>query len=153
MTGWDSSVCAEETECITTWQVTDSQHSKGSSMDLSLLHCLSHTPPSPLPSPPLPSLQTYSRVVLLVDFDGFVSLCCQQAGPTVVKLDVKDASLAVDGARLHLSLKLLEVVAASPVPKKHGPIVRYTRAGRGRGRAACSKGLQLVYTVTLMLGK
>ena len=51
----------------------------------------------------------------------------------MVKLDIKDARLTVNGARLHLCLELLEVVATSPVPKVHGPIVRYMGAGGGRG--------------------
>ena len=51
----------------------------------------------------------------------------------MIKLDIKDARLTVNGARLHLCLELLEVVAASPVPKVHGPVVRYMGAGGGEG--------------------
>ena len=109
----------------------DNQHSKPITHYLSNAHPLSPSLPN---SPPLP---THSRVVFLVDFNGLVSLCRQETSSTVIKLDIKDARLTVNGARLHLCLELLEVVAASPVPKVHGPIVRYMggrrRGGKGRG--------------------
>ena len=58
----------------------------------------------------------------------------------MVKLDIKDARLTVNGARLYLCLELLEVVAASPVPEVHRPVVRYMGAGGGEGRERGGEG-------------
>ena len=56
----------------------------------------------------------------------------------MVKFDVKDPRLTVNGAGLHLGLELLKVVATSPIPEEHGTIVRYMgvmgEGGRGGGR-------------------
>lgn len=70
-------------------------------------------------------LHTYSCVVLLVNFDGLVSLGRDQSAFRVIKHTGKDSRLAVQRSRLHGRMNPLEVVARPPVPHVDGSVVGY----------------------------
>lgn len=73
--------------------------------------------------------QTYGIIVLSPKFDGLVSLASDEARARGIKRRRKDAALGVEGARLDLALRLLEVVTSLPIPEVEIPIVRW--GGRG----------------------
>lgn len=66
---------------------------------------------------------TYSGVILLVNFNGLVSLCRDQSAFRVVEHASEDSRLAVQRPGLHGCVDTLEIVSGPPVPHVDSSIV------------------------------
>lgn len=66
---------------------------------------------------------TYSGVILLVNFNGLVSLCRDQSAFRVVEHASEDSRLAVQRPGLHGCVDTLEIVYGPPVPHVDSSIV------------------------------
>ncbi len=76
--------------------------------------------------------RTYSRVILFVDLNSFVSLCCNEPALRLIEHTCKDPRLAVQRTGLHCSMNPLEVVASPPVPHVNSAVISWCEKGQPR---------------------
>ncbi len=75
---------------------------------------------------------TYSRVILFVDLNSFVSLCCNEPALRLIEHTCKDPRLAVQRTGLHCCMNPLEVVASPPVPHVNSAVISWCEKGQPR---------------------
>lgn len=72
-------------------------------------------------------MNSHRGVVLLVHFDGFVSLGCNQAALRVIENAGENPRLTVQRTRLHSCMDPLKIITSSPVPHVDRTVVRFER--------------------------